>query len=68
MMSSMGMNDEDQGGKGWDMSKDPWELGHTEMLVHAKVVDLYRREFQGEQKGKIGITLVSLGGNGKYGG
>ena len=29
------------------------------ILGHAGMVDLYRREFQPEQKGRIGITLVS---------
>lgn len=34
-------------------------LARILLLCHAKTVDLYRREFQPEQKGTIGITYVS---------
>ena len=32
-------------------------VAHRQILVHAYAVDLYRREYQSKQNGKIGITL-----------
>lgn len=34
-------------------------IAHHLILAHAQTVDIYRREFKPEQKGIIGITLVS---------
>jgi hypothetical protein len=34
-------------------------LAKTLLLCNARTVDLYRREYQPSQEGKIGITLVS---------
>lgn len=42
------------------MSKGPCRsIAHHLILAHAQTVDIYRREFKPEQKGIIGITLVS---------
>jgi beta-glucosidase len=35
-------------------------LGNNLLLTHARAVDLYRRKYQKDQKGIIGITLVSV--------
>ena len=35
---------------------EPYQAGHNVLLAHAKAVDVYRKEFQTNQKGKIGIT------------
>ncbi|KAF0729714.1 hypothetical protein Ae201684_012774 [Aphanomyces euteiches] len=40
---------------------EPYLVGHKMLLTHAAVVHLYRKEFQHEQKGIIGISL-----NGDY--
>ncbi|KAK4432689.1 Oleuropein beta-glucosidase [Sesamum alatum] len=42
-----------------DPATDPYNVGHNMILVHAATVDLYRKQFQGSQGGKIGITNVS---------
>lgn len=34
-----------------------FSVAHRQILVHAHAVDLYRREYQAKQNGKIGITL-----------
>uniref|UniRef100_A0A7I4CGE9 Beta-glucosidase n=1 Tax=Physcomitrium patens TaxID=3218 RepID=A0A7I4CGE9_PHYPA len=39
---------------------EPYIVGHHALLSHAQVVNLYKKEFQEEQKGVIGITLDSL--------
>lgn len=36
---------------------DLYLAAHNLLIAHAKAVDLYRRQFQAEQQGKIGITL-----------
>ncbi|KAG8983628.1 hypothetical protein FRB93_007108 [Tulasnella sp. JGI-2019a] len=36
---------------------DMWKQGNNLILGHARVVDLYRREFKATQKGVIGIAL-----------
>jgi hypothetical protein len=42
------------------MPKGPCRsIAHHLILAHAQTVDIYRREFKPEQKGIIGITLVS---------
>ncbi|RSH90093.1 hypothetical protein EHS25_001426 [Saitozyma podzolica] len=41
----------------WNKETDYAKLAKTLLLCHAKTVDLYRREFQPTQSGKIGITL-----------
>ncbi|WVF71040.1 hypothetical protein IAT40_005837 [Kwoniella sp. CBS 6097] len=41
----------------WDRNSDPWKLGRVILLAHAKAVDLYRREFQSQQGGRIGAVL-----------
>ncbi len=37
-------------------NSEPYLAGHHVLLAHAKAVDIYRRKFQANQKGKIGIT------------
>ncbi len=34
----------------------PYLAGHNLLLAHGKAVDIYRKEYQQEQKGRIGIT------------
>ncbi len=34
----------------------PYLAGHNLLLAHAKAVDIYRKSYQTQQKGKIGIT------------
>jgi len=41
----------------WRM--DPYIAGHNVLNAHAAAVDLYRRKYQKQQGGKIGITLNS---------
>ncbi|KAG8997910.1 hypothetical protein FRB94_007380 [Tulasnella sp. JGI-2019a] len=36
---------------------DMWKQGNNLIIGHARVVDLYRREFKSSQKGTIGISL-----------
>jgi beta-glucosidase len=40
-----------------DSGTEPWIVGHNLLLAHACAVDVYRREFQANQGGAIGITL-----------
>lgn len=40
-----------------DSSTEPFIVGHTELVSHGYVCDLYKREFQPTQKGTIMITL-----------
>lgn len=42
---------------GFDTKKEPWKVGHTLILSHAAVVQLYHREFKPTQKGTITIVL-----------
>ncbi|KAL0941977.1 beta-glucosidase [Colletotrichum truncatum] len=42
---------------GFDTKHEPWRVGHTLILSHASVVQLYAKEFQPTQKGSISIVL-----------
>lgn len=42
---------------GTDTKTEPWRVGHTIILSHAAVVDMYAREFQPSQEGEITIVL-----------
>ncbi|MEN0046583.1 MAG: GH1 family beta-glucosidase [Bacteroidota bacterium] len=37
-------------------NSEPYQAGHNLIKAHAKAVDVYRRKYQTEQKGRIGIT------------
>jgi len=41
-----------------DSATEPYIVAHNVLLSHARAVDIYRRFFQPEQKGAIGITLI----------
>lgn len=43
--------------KAGDTKTEPWIVGHSLILAHAKAVKLYRDEFKATQKGQIGVTL-----------
>ncbi|KAF3787001.1 Myrosinase [Nymphaea thermarum] len=38
---------------------EPYLVAHNSLLSHASAVKLYKDKYQGEQKGEIGITLVT---------
>ncbi|KAH7120286.1 glycoside hydrolase superfamily [Dactylonectria estremocensis] len=40
-----------------DTKTEPWRVGHTIILSHASVVQMYANEFQPSQNGKISIVL-----------
>lgn len=40
-----------------DSGREPYAVGHHQLLAHAAAVKMYRSQFQKIQKGKIGITL-----------
>jgi beta-glucosidase len=40
-----------------DTKTEPWRVGHTIILSHASVVQIYAKEFQPSQNGKISIVL-----------
>ncbi|CAE6444968.1 unnamed protein product [Rhizoctonia solani] len=40
-----------------DTKTEPWIVGHSLLIAHAKAVKLYREEFKSSQNGQIGITL-----------
>ncbi|CAE6441331.1 unnamed protein product [Rhizoctonia solani] len=40
-----------------DTKTEPWIVGHSLLISHAKAVKVYREEFKPSQKGQIGITL-----------
>lgn len=42
-----------------DSGKEPYTVGHHQILAHAATVRLYKQKYKGVQKGEIGITLVS---------
>ncbi|XP_025824069.1 beta-glucosidase 12-like [Panicum hallii] len=42
-----------------DSGREPYTACHYQLLAHAEAVRLYKEKYQGVQKGKIGITLVS---------
>jgi beta-glucosidase len=38
---------------------EPYVVAHHLLLAHASAVSLYRRKYQGEQGGRIGLTLLA---------
>lgn len=42
---------------GFDTKHEPWRVGHTLIVSHACVVQLYVRDFQRKQRGSISIVL-----------
>jgi beta-glucosidase len=42
---------------GTDTMNEPWRVGHTIILSHASVVQMYRDKFQNQQGGEISIVL-----------
>jgi beta-glucosidase len=42
---------------GTDTKTEPWRVGHTIILSHASVVQIYANEFQKDQGGNISIVL-----------
>nr|ACO95143.1 beta-thioglucoside glucohydrolase [Carica papaya] len=44
---------------GGDSGTEPYIVAYHELLAHAEVVQLYRREYKKTQKGNIGITLIA---------
>ncbi|KAJ1271497.1 hypothetical protein BS78_06G131900 [Paspalum vaginatum] len=42
-----------------DSAREPYIVGHHQLLAHAETVRLYKEKYQAMQNGKIGITLVS---------
>lgn len=42
---------------GADTKTEPWRVGHTIIISHASVVQIYAKEFQSDQKGIISIVL-----------
>jgi len=40
-----------------DSSREPWIVGHNQLLAHAKAVQLYREHYKPSHGGQIGITL-----------
>ncbi|KAL1864282.1 hypothetical protein VTK73DRAFT_5992 [Phialemonium thermophilum] len=46
---------------GTDTKTEPWRVGHTLLLSHATVVEVYAKEFQSSQQGEISVVL-----NGHY--
>ncbi|KAK3007275.1 hypothetical protein RJ639_015823 [Escallonia herrerae] len=43
-----------------DPGTEPYLVGHHQLLAHAAVVKLYRKNYQSTQKGKIGIILQQI--------
>ena len=41
----------------WEPQHQPYLAGHHMILAHAQAVRCYRKKFQAQQQGKIGITL-----------
>ncbi|KAM0229897.1 hypothetical protein ACHAPO_009619 [Fusarium lateritium] len=44
---------------GFDTKSEPWRVGHTLVISHAVVVQLYVKEFKPVQQGEISIVLNS---------
>ncbi|KAI4383678.1 hypothetical protein MLD38_009486 [Melastoma candidum] len=42
-----------------DSGTEPYLCGHYQLLAHAAAVKLYKEKYQADQKGIIGITLIS---------
>jgi beta-glucosidase len=40
-----------------DSTREPWIVGHSLLIAHAKAVKVYREEFKEKDGGEIGITL-----------
>ncbi|KAM7502628.1 hypothetical protein LguiB_001532 [Lonicera macranthoides] len=45
---------------GGDSGTEPYIISHNQLLAHAAAVKVYKHKYQKSQKGKIGITLVSV--------
>ncbi|KAI7752379.1 hypothetical protein M8C21_030112, partial [Ambrosia artemisiifolia] len=43
-----------------DSEREPFIVAHNMILSHYAAVNLYRTEYQGEQKGNIGITMNAI--------
>nr|AEB61486.1 beta-glucosidase [Consolida orientalis] len=39
---------------------EPYITGHNQLLAHAAAVKVYKKKYQGDQNGKIGITLSAV--------
>ncbi|XP_052726628.1 cyanogenic beta-glucosidase-like isoform X2 [Vigna angularis] len=44
---------------GGDSGTEPYIVTHHLLLAHAAAVDLYKKQYKDDQKGEIGITLIS---------
>ncbi|NP_001266157.1 non-cyanogenic beta-glucosidase-like precursor [Cicer arietinum] len=44
---------------GGDSGTEPYIVTHNQLLAHGEAVNVYRTKYQEDQKGKIGITLVT---------
>ncbi|XP_062171754.1 beta-glucosidase 12-like [Alnus glutinosa] len=44
---------------GGDSGTEPYLVSHHQLLAHAAAVQVYKQKYQAEQKGVIGITLVT---------
>ncbi|XP_059645613.1 beta-glucosidase 12-like [Cornus florida] len=45
---------------GGDSGTEPYIVTHNQILAHAAAVKLYREKYQSEQKGKIGISHLTI--------
>ncbi|KAG0526256.1 hypothetical protein BDA96_06G130200 [Sorghum bicolor] len=43
-----------------DSGREPYTVCHHQLLAHGEAVRLYKEKYQAVQRGKIGVTLVSL--------
>jgi beta-glucosidase len=42
-----------------DSGTEVWRCGHSTLIAHANAVNIYRKQFQAKQKGKIAIVINS---------